>query len=1321
MATVILSTAGAMFGGYIGGPAGMVIGRTVGALAGSAIDNAIFGGGRAQSRQGPRLDDLTVQSSSEGAPIPRVYGWVRLTGQLIWATHLEEEVVVTTTSAGGKGGGRRQRVRTTEYHYYANFAIGLCEGPVHTIQRVWIDGKPVDVSELPVRFYLGTEHQGVDPLIAAKEGGAAPAYRGLTYAVFERLPLARFGNRIPQISFEVIRALPGIEQQIRAVTLIPGATEFGYATKRLQWTRLFKTTVSENRHTTFGWTNWHASLDHLQALCPALERVGLVVSWFGNDLRAAHCAIRPAVESSNKKVQKAFWRVSNLMREEAPLVSYINGRAAYGGTPSDRTVLEAIRNLKARGLKVTFIPFIMMDIPATNGYIDPWSGAPHQPAYPWRGRITCDPAPSRPGTPDKTTAIMSQINAIMGDAGPDNFRIRGENIQYHGQHQWSFRRMILHYAHLCALAGGVDAFLIGSELIGLTRLRSARNSFPFVQHLITLARDAKSILGPTCKVTYGADWSEYFGYHPQDGSNDIFFHLDPLWASPAIDMIGIDNYMPLADWHDGSGHRDAQNTNSIYNVDYLKSNIAGGEGYDWYYANSSDRDQQKRTSITDIAYDKPWVFRYKDLVSWWQTRHYNRIGGVESANSTSWRPQSKPVWFTELGCPAVDKGANQPNVFPDPKSSESTSPYYSTGHPDDAIQRRFLEAHLTYWQETGKEAVQLSDQSRNPRSSVYGGPMIDISTLHIWTWDARPFPYFPRLHNIWADGENWRLGHWLTGRLGVAPFDALLHQIAHDYDMTNIAVKNIDGQVRGYIIARPMSAREALEPLMQLGGFDAVQSANRLLFTARAFKADHHFKPANLATINEEPLIKIQRAQESELSARLTIAHLDEERDYQTATASSHRLATKSTRHARLDIPIIADNATVQAMADSRLYDDWQGRESVAFALPRSQMMLEPGDIITLEIEGRTRLLQLTAIEDARVRQCEARAIDPNRPRTARTMSRPATMSQPITFGKPFAAILELPILEDEQPHHGARFAVYAKPWPGRIALWRSPNGSPSSAPNTSGFHHVQTIGTRAIIGRLKEALQPGPTSRYDRANSCQLTDMTGPLASVDEATLFAGANAAAIKAQNGGWEIVQFANAELVGEGEYHLTHLLRGQLGTEDAMMAGHDERALFILINEALEPLQLDNRQIGLELSYQAGPANHAPGDDTMQTFTHNVSARGLMPYAPVHLRITRVSESDDILISWIRRTRFDGDSWLAASIPLNEEQEAYEVDIIHQGRRRRTKESTISNLLYTKEEQIADFGTLANEFQIEVFQISARIGRGIAAKASYHSGR
>ncbi len=78
------------------------------------------------------------------------------------------------------------------------------------------------------RLYKGDETQDPDSLILAKEAGGAPAYRGTAYVVFERMPIGDFGNRLPQLSFEVFRPVAGIEEHVRAICVIPGSTEFGY-------------------------------------------------------------------------------------------------------------------------------------------------------------------------------------------------------------------------------------------------------------------------------------------------------------------------------------------------------------------------------------------------------------------------------------------------------------------------------------------------------------------------------------------------------------------------------------------------------------------------------------------------------------------------------------------------------------------------------------------------------------------------------------------------------------------------------------------------------------------------------------------------------------------------------------------------------------------------------------------------------------------------------------------------------------------------------------------------------------------------------------
>src|SRR5690348_3418520 len=356
MAALVLSTAGAAAGSSLFGPTGAIVGRLAGAIGGNLIDRALFAPHTERAVEGPRLADLTVMASTAGAPIPRVYGRARLSGQVIWATNLDEVVTTSsdTASSGGKGmgGGASVTTTTTTYSYFANLAVGLCEGPIGAVLRIWADGKPLDLTGLTIRTYPGDETQTPDPLIAAKEGDV-PAYRGLAYVVFERLPLANFGNRIPQMSFEVVRPVGRLEHMVRAVTLIPGATEFGYEPATVVQTLGPGQSAPENRHITFAQSDVMAALDELEAVAPNLERVAIVVTWFGTDLRCGECRVVPGVDNRDKQTYGATWSVGGVDRASAHLVSRVNGRPAFGGTPSDQSVRDLIAELKARGIKVT--------------------------------------------------------------------------------------------------------------------------------------------------------------------------------------------------------------------------------------------------------------------------------------------------------------------------------------------------------------------------------------------------------------------------------------------------------------------------------------------------------------------------------------------------------------------------------------------------------------------------------------------------------------------------------------------------------------------------------------------------------------------------------------------------------------------------------------------------------------------------------------------------------------------------------------------------------------------------------------------------------
>ncbi len=544
MATLVLSAIGASvgagFGGTVLGLSGAVIGRAVGATLGRVIDQRVMGGGSEAVEVG-RVERFNLMGASEGAPLARVWGRMRVSGQVIWATQFQENV---TRSGGGKGA---PRPRTEAFSYSISLAIGLCEGEIASIGRVWADGNEIAASSLVLRVYPGSDSQLPDPKIEAVEGaGQAPSYRGVAYVVIEDLDLARFGNRVPQFSFEVIReaegaaaqASPPLSRTLPGLCLIPGTGEYALATTPVHYDFGQGASQSANVRTAGEATDFAVSLKQMTEEVPGCGSVSLVVSWFGDDLRCNACTLRPKVEQVARDGVGMAWRSGGIGRAQAAAVPRLEGRPVYGGTPADRSVIEAITALRASGKEVTFYPFILMDQLVGNGKPDPWSGEADQLALPWRGRITLSTAPGRAGSVDRTAAAAVQVQAFFGTATPAHFGISGGTVTYSGPAEWSYRRFILHYAKLCVLAGGVDAFCIGSEMRGLTQIRGAGDSFPAVEAMRGLAQDVRSILGGAVKISYAADWTEYFGHHA-DGN--VYFHLDPLWSHPAIDFIGIDN------------------------------------------------------------------------------------------------------------------------------------------------------------------------------------------------------------------------------------------------------------------------------------------------------------------------------------------------------------------------------------------------------------------------------------------------------------------------------------------------------------------------------------------------------------------------------------------------------------------------------------------------------------------------------------------------------------------------------------------------------------------------------------------------------------
>ncbi len=1165
-------------GQALGGGVGQAIGRALGAI----LDQQLVSGLVPARQVGPRLDTLRLQSTAEGAPMVLALGRTRVSGQVIWAARFLEQ---RHEQGGGKGGPR-----TESYAYSLSFAVAVCEGPIDGIGRIWADGQPLDRASATLRIHRGGEDQMPDPLIEAVEGtGAAPAYRGTAYVVFEDLPLAAFGNRVPQLAFEVFRrptgGAAGLEDRLEGVCLIPGAGEFVLATEPVVRRASLTRTEVENVGSAEGRPDLIVSLDQLTAACPNLKRVSLVIGWFGDDLRAGHCTIRPGVERRDKPTVPLDWSVAGLDRASAHLVSTVEGAPAYGGTPSDDSVRQAVAALKARGLEVTLYPFVFMDIPPGNGLSDPYGGA-EQAAYPWRGRIVAD----EPAT------AAADVGAIFGEADG-----------------WGLRRLARHYAALAAETGA-DGLLIGSEMRGLTTSRDAGGGYPAVAGLRALLDECRAIVGTGVALSDAADWSEYSGHRPDDGSRDVMFHLDPLWADPALDYVGIDWYPPLGDWRAEGGGLDAETYAEPDDPAYLALQMAGGEHFDWFYADDVDRAAQVRTPIVDLAHGEDWVFRAKDLKGWWSHAHQDRPGGARSASATAWVPAMKPIRLTEFGCPAVDRGGNAPNLFQDPKSAESALAPWSTGARDDRMQRRALVAVLDH----------LEDGETNPVSAVYGGRMLDGADA--WCWDARPWPAFPGRQDQWADAPAWGSGHWLNGRL-LGETEGLLADLAGRVGPDEVPVIGpVRDRIDGYMVDRPMSVREALAPLAAGLGLVVSEAGGRLTLRADDDGPVMVIAPGDLALPDEGGPEVRDRTMDA-VPDRVRVRYLNLADDYQTGSVTLSRDEGSDTvAGLDVDLPAVCDEMQARRFA-ARLVAGLDGVERRTLMLgPLQALTLEPGDRVQMPGEAGQWRVERIALDE------EARAVLVPVPVVAMEDGTPVwrlpDRSGP--SGAPWMRVLELPPLVGRSAG-GVAVAVAVEPW-ARHAVTAGPDAATQTPRGVAR--------NPASVGALTEPLAPGVCGRWDETTSVTVQIERRSPESREALAVLAGANAVAVET-GAGWEVIQYRTAELVGGDVWRLSGLLRGQGGGEPEAEVSAEAGAAVVFLDDSLVDPGLMRDERGLPLLWRAGAGGAVPSGPFVSELTHVLTGRAERPWRPVHLTVRPADGG--LALSWIARTRTGGDSW------------------------------------------------------------------------------
>lgn len=526
-----------------------------------------------------------------------------------------------------------------------------------------------------------------------------------------------------------------------------------------------------------------------------------------------------------------------------------------------------------------------------------------------------------------------------------------------------------------------------------------------------------------------------------------------------------------------------------------------------------------------------------------------------------------------------------------------------------------------------------------------------------------------------------------------------------------------DVNVRGFAITSSARGIDGLQPLALAYSFDVAEQGGNMRFITRGLAPRGTLELGELGAFEggldgtepPEP-IRFDLLPVVGLPREAVVSFSDPDRDYQRNAQPSRRQFGDAESNLSYDLPLTLDVNSGRQIADRMLYEAWIARRTIGTSSNDRARHMRAGDVyfvpspagltrvrLTRIMRGANRLYQIESRED------DATIYDSNAIGIAAAI--PAQVIRPV--GVTLAVFMDAPLLRDMDDDTGFYYSVVGL-GPG----WRGANLKRSSDGGTSYFQ-VAALGRKSKIGTVATALGDGPVDIWDEVNTLTVVMVRDDLelSSFTEGAVLNGANVAWLgdpdDPANG--EVLQFRTATLVAPFTYELSGLLRGRAGTEFAT-AGHGLAETFVL----LEPATLNRSDFGpadwnQTRLYKPVSVLATEADTASQTFTN--TGEGKRPLAGVHPKGVR-NGSNDLTLTWFRRSRYRQPGLGNGPVPLGEAVEAYEVDILgaSPGAVLRTVTSSTPSITYTAADQTADGLTPGDPVAANIYQMSDARGRG-----------
>lgn len=520
--------------------------------------------------------------------------------------------------------------------------------------------------------------------------------------------------------------------------------------------------------------------------------------------------------------------------------------------------------------------------------------------------------------------------------------------------------------------------------------------------------------------------------------------------------------------------------------------------------------------------------------------------------------------------------------------------------------------------------------------------------------------------------------------------------------------------VDGYAVGRPATAWAAIQPLASAYAFDVADRGGVMMLVPRGRPPVATIPPGDLAatgmsgdggTERNAPVMA-ERAEDRSLPRAAALTYRDIALDYQTNTQSVSRDLGDSQNDIAAEISLNLTATKAARIVDRMLHEAWSSRVTVPVRLTDRWINLGAADTVALPItRDRLELMRVERVTRGKngVIEVDLRSDDPEVYRSTAVGQQGILPPNPLALpGDTQLVLIDAPILLDGNDNAGFYWAAGGTDtgWRGAEIL-RSIDGGGT-------FDQMATAGVPADIGAMAAPLPAGPSYCWDRANSFTVTMLpNSELESASEYQVLAGANVAWIGPASGqGGEYVQFTTATLVAPLTYEISGLLRGRRGTEHAIGTHGPGEVFVLMLGGTVGRSDYGVGDWNRERTYRAVSVYQDVDEADDQLFSN--SGEGLRPPAPVHPRGVR--SGDDIALSWVRRTRLLTPGLGGGPVPLGEEAEAWEVDILSGASVVRTIASAAPAAAYSAAEQTVDGLTPGDPVSGNIYQVSGARGRG-----------